>query len=535
MQEADLAQADLEEAMPALEAARQALDALTKKDVSEIKAFTKPPPLVEMVMSAVMVFFKAEQSFAEAKRRLNDPGFIGLLMNYDKVHHIISHFFQSLFADRGCYAQEHISDGMLKKLEKFMSDEKFTPDAVGKQSMAARGLCMWVRAMVQFGYVYKTVAPKQEKVKQSLAQLAKAQAQLKQAEQTLAEIQEKLNQLKIQYDESNETKNRLRKEAEDTERKLDRAEKLVSGLMGERERWKLSIKQYESIKNLVGDCLVAAAFLTYAGPFPSNYRTDMVSKWLVRVKELNVPHTAAFSFESFLSVPTVVREWNLQGLPTDGFSIQNGVLVTRGRRWPLMVDPQEQAKRWVKNMEAKNGLKEITLKMPDYLRTLENAIKFGVPVLLQDVLQELDPSLEPILAKNMQKKGGQLIIKLGDKEIEYNPDFRLYITTKLANPHYAPEVSTKTTIVNFSVKQQGLEQQLLGIVVGKEKPELEKQKVRVGVLVRLGVRCILTGFVCRTTLLSSWPPTTRSWSSWRTRFCACWPTRRARFLTTKSC
>lgn len=47
------------------------------------------------------------------------------------------------------------------------------------------------------------------------------------------------------------------------------------------------------------------------------------------------------------------------------------------------------------------------------------------------------------------------MIRLGDKEIEYNKDFRFYITTKLSNPHYSPEIATKTTIVNFAVKEQG--------------------------------------------------------------------------------
>ena len=72
--------------------------------------------------------------------------------------------------------------------------------------------------------------------------------------------------------------------------------------------------------------------------------------------------------------------------------------------------------------------------------------------------------------------GNRLIIKLGDKEVEFNPDFKFYITTKLSNPQYTPEISTKAAIVNFAVKEQGLEAQLLGIVVRKERPELEEQK-----------------------------------------------------------
>merc|ERR1711892_1230978 len=74
------------------------------------------------------------------------------------------------------------------------------------------------------------------------------------------------------------------------------------------------------------------------------------------------------------------------------------------------------------------------------------------------------------------KVGGRLLLRLGDKEIEWNPDFRFYITTKMSNPHYPPEISTKVSIINFAVKEQGLEAQLLGAVVRKERPELEEQK-----------------------------------------------------------
>lgn len=68
------------------------------------------------------------------------------------------------------------------------------------------------------------------------------------------------------------------------------------------------------------------------------------------------------------------------------------------------------------------------------------------------------------------------MIRLGDKEIEYNQDFRFYITTKLNNPSFTPELHSKTTIVNFAIKEEGLEAQLLGLVVRKERPELEEQK-----------------------------------------------------------
>jgi dynein heavy chain len=73
-------------------------------------------------------------------------------------------------------------------------------------------------------------------------------------------------------------------------------------------------------------------------------------------------------------------------------------------------------------------------------------------------------------------KGGVNVIKLGDRDIEYNNNFRFYMATKLSNPNYSPEVSSKANIINFAVKEQGLEAQLLGIVVRNERPELEEQK-----------------------------------------------------------
>lgn len=135
---------------------------------------------------------------------------------------------------------------------------------------------------------------------------------------------------------------------------------------------------------LQGDAVVAAAFMSYAGPFPNEYRTELVDRtWLPMISELRIPASAGFSFSDFLADPSDVRDWNILGLPADAFSTENGVMTTRGRRWPLMIDPQGQAKTWVKNMEGPRGLKVLDLQMPDLARQVENAIQFGNPVLLQ--------------------------------------------------------------------------------------------------------------------------------------------------------
>jgi dynein heavy chain len=87
------------------------------------------------------------------------------------------------------------------------------------------------------------------------------------------------------------------------------------------------------------------------------------------------------------------------------------------------------------------------------VRKLESCIQFGYPLLLENVYEELDPTLEPLLVKAIFKQAGSLQIKLGDSTIEYNEKFRFYITTKLRNPHYAPEVRLhlSSVVQNFAI------------------------------------------------------------------------------------
>jgi dynein heavy chain len=84
--------------------------------------------------------------------------------------------------------------------------------------------------------------------------------------------------------------------------------------------------------------------------------------------------------------------------------------------------------------------------------------------------------LEPILGKQIEKKGKNMFIKLGDDNIEYDPNFKFYVTTKLSKPHFAPEVCVKVTMLNFMVTYKGLEDQMLNIVVTHEDPNNMKKR-----------------------------------------------------------
>jgi len=181
------------------------------------------------------------------------------------------------------------------------------------------------------------------------------------------------------------------------------------------------------------------------------------------VKEL--PNKEDFKLDTFLTHEVEVSRWASEGLPGDELSVQNGILTEAASRWPLCIDPQMQAVLWIKEKEKKNPFDILTFNMGDYIKRLEMAIKFGKSVLFEAIDEEIDPMIDPVLEKNITKEAGVNMLVLGDSKIDYHDDFRMFMTTKIGNPNYTPEIFGKTMIINFSVTMLGLRDQLLNEVV----------------------------------------------------------------------
>ena len=116
-----------------------------------------------------------------------------------------------------------------------------------------------------------------------------------------------------------------------------------------------------------------------------------------------------------------------------------------------------------------------TLANPNLKDHLKIPLQDGNAVMIENIENEVDPMLDPLLEKQWVKKGRNKLIKLGDQDLDYDERFRLYMTSRLANPHFSPELAAKTTIIDFTVTQNGLEQQLLGRLISKEQKQLEEQ------------------------------------------------------------
>ena len=129
---------------------------------------------------------------------------------------------------------------------------------------------------------------------------------------------------------------------------------------------------------LVGDCLVASAFLSYTGAFNFEMRQELMKDtWEVDLLSKSMPMSSPFLLEKLLTSDVEKAQWAGGGLPQDELSIQNGILTTRSSRYPLCIDPQQQAVAWIKKKESKNNLKVSTFNEADFLKHLEIAVNLG--------------------------------------------------------------------------------------------------------------------------------------------------------------
>jgi dynein heavy chain len=457
---ADDAQRDLDRALPALESAVKALKSLTKADITEVKSFSNPPNAVRIVMEAICVLMGEKESWDMSKKLLGKSDFMESLTLYDK---------------------DNIPEARLKKLRKnYINLEEMQPEFVKKVSSAGYGLCMWARAMDVYADVAKEVAPKKARLEEMNAALAVTMKELKEKQDQVKIILDKVALLQKTADETLAEKNRLQGESDTTAKRLVRAEKLTNGLNSEGERWKQNIVTLSKERiDLIGDCFLSCACISYYGGFTGIYRDGLIATWLKKAAEIEIPASKKFSLANTLGNPVQIREWQLQGLPTDSVSVNNAILVDKCRRWPLMIDPQMQANKWIRKMDEANDLQICSMRDSNLLRILEKSIRLGKPFLIEDLTEMIEPALEPVLQKAFFKNGARILIRLGDTDVDYDAGFKLYMTTKMPNPHYLPEVSIKVTLINFTVTMRGLESQLLGEVVKLERPDIEVKSVQI--------------------------------------------------------
>ncbi|CAG9311235.1 unnamed protein product [Blepharisma stoltei] len=455
------AEKELEEAKPAMERAKAAVDCLDKTSIQELKALPKPPLAVLDVTKAVLLLLKSE------KKNLGWPNAQKMMANPPK-------FIEEI----GVFDKEHIDEGILDLVRPIIVLPHFTFEEMSSKSKAASYLCAWVVNVVEYNRIYKKVKPLMDTKDKAEAEVAQKEQELSGARAKVKAATDTVEGLQQQLAAAVALSEKVEREANECKTKLELAKRLVGGLGSENTRWNENIAKFkEDMITVLGDALLASAFVSYIGPFSAWLRLNLWQEtWLPNINTREISFTQGVDPLRVLCTESDEAKWKNFGLPADRMSIENAAIVTSCSRWPLIIDPQLQGSKWIRGMHGEE-LEVIQFSQERWVTKLESCIQLGRTVMIESIGQEIDAILEPLLARAIIKKGkSTLLIKLGAEEIEYNPSFKLYLQTKLSNPHYRPEIAAQCTIINFIVTESGLEDQLLATVVNLEKPELEKSK-----------------------------------------------------------
>lgn len=462
-------QADLDKAMPELGDAEREIGSIKQEAIADLASMGAPPDEVKLVAKALCIMLEikpkkgpsaSEPDYWMPKKIFTFKMIKKCMVDFDKE-------------------KANIPLPKITELRKVVEDPKFATDKLKSVSEPGETIARWIRAIVKFDQVNREVAPKKAKLDEETAKAKTAQEvwtnknkQLEDKRALLAELNQKSQSAEAQ-------KKQLVQEIEATRKKIDRARELLDLLKSENKRWNDQRSDMQArYNNILGDMLVSSGIIAYLGVFPATYRESCVASWSVLLQKFGIPRSENFSLFNALGDPLQKLIWQKLKLPTDSISTDNAIILERTTRWTLMIDPQLQAIDWIKRKGSVEVLKA-KQKMDDILKRLAICMASGVSVLLEDLDETIDSRLNPLLQKDVSLEGKRRVIRLGDEVVNFTSGFNFYMTTKLAKPHYSPEVCSLVTILNFSVTEEGLIDQSLNIIVKKEEPNTEKSREEV--------------------------------------------------------
>ncbi|KAF9015424.1 dynein heavy chain [Cyathus striatus] len=434
--------ADLADAEPAVLDAQAAVSNIKRQHLQEVRTMANPPEAVKLAMESI-----------DSWRTVQ-----GIIRRDDFIQRILT---------------KQLRDIMNRD---FLSRPSYNFETVQRASRACGPLVKWVIAQVKFSEILDKVEPLRNEV-QSLEQ--QAETTKKQAGaiiQMIGELEKKIAKYKDEYALLISETQAIKSEMERVQSKVNRSMKLLESLSSERGRWEAGSRTFEAeMSTIVGDVLLSAAFLAYGGFFDQHYREVMWQDWTNHLLEANIKFKPELSFTEYLSTADDRLSWQSKSLPADNLTTENAIMLKRFNRYPLIIDPTGQATTFLLN-EYKDCKITVTSFLDEaFLKVLESALRFGNPLLIQDV-EHLDPILNAVLNKEIRRTGGRVLIRLGNQDIDFSPSFTMFLSTRDPSVEFSPDVCSRVTFVNFTMTRSSLQSQSLDQVLKVERPDTERKR-----------------------------------------------------------
>lgn len=449
---------DLAKAEPAVQEAAKSVQNIKRQHLTELRSMSNPPQGVKLALDAVCTLLGHKvDNWKAVQAVVRKDDFIANIVLYKN--------------------DEKMTKSLRMKMRNdYLSNDDFTFEKVNRASKACGPLVQWVQAQVEYSEILDRVGPLRHEVTLLEEQALDTKARAKSVEDTLKKLGERIAKYKIEYAALISQIEAIKNEMARVQFKVDRSVRLLESLSSERIRWENSSKSFETqIATLVGDVLVAAAFLAYSGLYDQQFRKNMMDDWLNQLQLSGIFYKKHNPMTEYLSTADEKLGWHENSLPVDDLCTENAIILKRFNRYPLIIDPSGRVIEFIQKEIKEKNLTITSFLDDSFVKQLESSLRFGNPILIQDA-EFLDPVLNHVLNKEYQKTGGRVLIQLGKQQIDFSPAFKIYLSTRDPSAIFPPDVCSRTTFVNFTVTQSSLQTQSLNEVLKSERPDVDERR-----------------------------------------------------------
>ncbi|XP_006454562.1 dynein heavy chain protein 1 [Agaricus bisporus var. bisporus H97] len=449
--------ADLAEAEPAVLDAQAAVSSIKRQHLQEVRAMANPPEAVKVAMESVCTILGHKiDSWRTVQGIIRRDDFIQRIVNFDT---------------------NTLTKGLRETMKRdFLSRPSYKFEIVQHASKACGPLVKWVIAQVRFSEILDKVEPLRNEVQSLENQAETTKKQAAAIIDMIAELEMKIARYKDEYALLISDVQAIKAEMERVQGKVDRSMKLLESLSSERNRWEAGSRTFDvEMSTIVGDVLLSAAFLAYGGFFDQHYREMMWQEWSSHLADANIKFKHELAFTEYLSTADDRLSWQSKSLPSDNLTTENAIMLKRFNRYPLIIDPTGQATTFLLNEYKERKITVTSFLDEAFLKVLESALRFGNPLLIQDV-EHLDPILNAVLNKEIRRTGGRVLIRLGSQDIDFSPSFTMFLSTRDPSVEFSPDICSRVTFVNFTMTRSSLQSQSLDQVLKVERPDTERKR-----------------------------------------------------------
>ncbi|CAO1413898.1 unnamed protein product [Diamesa tonsa] len=450
--------ADLAQVEPAVIDAQQAVKSIKKQHLVEVRSMANPPAIVKLALESICLLLGENASDWKSIR--------AVIMRENFINSIVSNF-----------STEDINDDVREKMKnRYLSNPDYSFEKVNRASMACGPMVKWAIAQVEYAEMLKRVEPLRDEL-DSLEK--KADTNIKHGQEVkdlVTELEQSIASYKEEYAQLISQAQAIKADLENVQAKVDRSIALLASLVIERERWEATSETFRSqMSTIVGDVLLSAAFIAYGGYFDQHYRSNLFSTWSQHLQAANIQFRGDIARTEYLSNPDERLRWQANELPSDDLCTENAIMLKRFNRYPLIIDPSGQATAFIMNEYKDRKITKTSFLDDSFRKNLESALRFGNPLLVQDV-ENYDPILNPVLNRELRRTGGRVLITLGDQDIDLSPSFNIFLSTRDPTVEFPPDICSRVTFVNFTVTRSSLQSQCLNQVLKAERPDIDEKR-----------------------------------------------------------